>query len=70
MNKERDSKMMKLIVNESLDVGTSDVVHSEPVETKVYKSDPIKSDLYSKLLAFRQSQKKFKIQDLIRDSLK
>lgn len=57
---------MKLIVNEELDTKVSD----KPVENKVYQSDPIKSDLYSKLLAFRQSQKKFNIQDLIRDNLK
>ena len=69
MNKERDSKM-KLIVNESLDIGHPNVETKESAESKVYKSDPIKADLYSKLLAFRQSQKKFKIQDLIRDSLK
>lgn len=64
MTKEREN--MKLIVNEKLNEKVTEV----SVEDKVYQSDPIKSDLYSKLLAFRQSQKKFNIQDLIRDSLK
>ena len=64
MTIEREN--MKLIVNEELDTKVSD----SPVENKVYQSDPIKSDLYSKLLAFRQSQKKFNVQDLIRDNLK
>ena len=64
MTIEREN--MKLIVNEKLDTKVSET----PVENKVYQSDPIKSDLYSKLLAFRQSQKKFNVQDLIRDNLK
>ena len=37
---------------------------------KTYQSNPLKSDLYSKLAAFRNSQKKFGIQDVIKDSLK
>ena len=64
MKKEREN--MKLIVNEELDVKTSE----SPVENKEYQSNPLKSDLLSKLHAFRQSQKKFTVKDLIRDGLK
>lgn len=54
------------------------LVISNPVETEEikdsveqnYQSDPIKIDLYSKLLAFSKSQRKFSVKDLIRDSLK
>ena len=67
--KERDSKM-KLIVNESMDISPSDISVTEPVENKVYQSDPIKSDLLSKLHAFRQSQKKFTFKVLLEDRLK
>ena len=63
MTKEREN--MKLIVNEELDVK-----QSEPIADKVYQSNPVKSDLLSKLHAFRQSQKKFTVQDLIKDNLK
>ncbi len=69
MTKERDSKM-KLIVNEPKVTQTTDVSIAEPIENKVYQSDPIKTDLLSKLHAFRQSQKKFNVQDLIKDRLK
>lgn len=69
MTKERDS-MMKLIVNESVDTSPHKIENDESFESKVYQSDPIKIDLYSKLLAFRRSQKKFNIMDLIRDNLK
>ena len=69
MKKERDSEM-KLIVNESLNVAPSDVKETEHVEDKAYQSNPVKNDLYSKLLAYRQSQKKFTAKDLIKDSLK
>ena len=69
MNKERDSKM-KLIVNESLNIAPSEIKESEHIEDKAYQSNPVKSDLYSKLLAYRQSQKKFTAKDLIKDSLK
>ena len=37
---------------------------------KVYQSNPMKSDLYSRLSAFRNSQRKFGIKDAIKDSLK
>lgn len=64
MTKERDS-IMKLIVNEEL------ISQEEKTAVdKVYQSNPLKNDLLSKLHAFRQSQKKFTIQDLIRDNLK
>ncbi|MBO6272210.1 hypothetical protein J6O48_05450 [bacterium] len=69
MKKERDQRM-KLITKESTELNPSEVKLTEPIEDKVYQSDPIKSDLYSKLLAYRQSQKKFTIKDLIRDNLK
>lgn len=69
MTKERDSKMLKLITSNETDIKPSEAAMPD-IENKVYQSDPIKNDLYSKLLAFRQSQKKFNVQDLIRDSLK
>ena len=69
MTKERDSKMLKLVTSNETEINTSEVKLPE-VENKVYQSDPIKTNLYAKLLAFRQSQKKFNVQDLIRDSLK
>ncbi len=65
----KESENMKLIVNENYDVETSRE-NLEPVEDKVYQSNPVKSDLLSKLHAFRHSQKKFTIQDMIRDNLK
>ncbi|MCR5266562.1 MAG: hypothetical protein K6E29_08240 [Cyanobacteria bacterium RUI128] len=65
--KKESSKMLKLITNEKLDVQT-DV---EQTNEKVYQSTPsAKTDLYAKMLAFRQSQKKFNVQDLIKDNLK
>ncbi len=69
MTKERDDNM-RLIVNENVDTSPTKIKDTEPIEDKVYQSDPIKTDLYSKLLAFRQSQKKFNVQDLINDRLK
>ena len=65
----KESENMKLIVNENYDVKTSRE-NSEPIEDKAYQSNPVKSDLLSKLHAFRHSQKKFTIQDMIRDNLK
>lgn len=69
MTKERDLKM-RLIVNEDLDTSPTSINEEKPAENKVYQSDPIKADLYSKLMAFRHSQKKFTVQDLIKDRLK
>lgn len=37
---------------------------------KAFQSNPMKSDLYSRLAAFRNSQRKFGIKDVIKDSLK
>lgn len=65
--KKESSKMLKLITNEKLDVQTDAEKHTE----RVYQSEPsAKTDLYAKMLAFRQSQKKFNVQDLIKDNLK
>jgi len=61
MKKEREN--MKLIVNEELET-------KEPVVDRVYQSNPVKSDLLSRLHAFRTSQKKFTVKDLIKDNLK
>ena len=69
MKKER-LKNMRLITSDLTEVKPSDIKIPEPEESKVYQSNPLKTDLYSKLLAYRQSQKKFTAQDLIRDSLK
>lgn len=69
MKQERDSKM-KLIVSNETELQPSEVKVTEPEIDKVYQSNPVKSNLYSKLLAYRQSQKKFNVNDLIRDSLK
>lgn len=46
---------------------------TEPIQEtpqNTYQSNPLKSDLYSRLAAFRNSQRKFSIQDVIKDSLK
>ena len=69
MKKERLS-MLKLIKNDDIGL-TNDVKEVDnSIQDKVYQSNPVKSNLYSKLLAYRQSQKKFGIKDLINDSLK
>ena len=71
--KKESEKMLKLITNENLDIHKSDTDTSESVKhkDKVYQSTPsAKTDLYAKMLAFRQSQKKFNVQDLIKDNLK
>lgn len=52
-----------------------DGVKSETEQIKetsqnTYQSNPLKTDLYSRLSAFRNSQRKFNIQDVIKDSLK
>lgn len=65
MTKESED-MLKLITNESLETEKEYM----PVEDKVYQSNPLKSDLYSKLAAFRKSQKRFTIKDMIKDNLK
>ena len=65
--KKESEKMLKLITNENAIVQEEEKV---TVEDKVYQSDPIKTDLYAKLNAFRKSQKTFTIKDLIRDNLK
>ncbi|GEM_PF-4534482 len=69
MTQERDKKM-RLIVNENLETSPTSTNDTERVENKVYQSNPMKADLYSKLMAFRHSQKKFTIKDLINDGLK
>ncbi len=46
---------------------------TEPIQEtpeKSFQSNPMKSDLYSRLAAFRNSQRKFGIKDVIKDSLK
>lgn len=63
--KKESSKDMKLVISNPVE--TEEI--NESVE-KTYQSDPIKIDLYSKLLAFSKSQRKFSVKDLIRDSLK
>ena len=65
----KESEKMKLIVNENYDVDTSGENSTKSVD-RVYQSDPVKSDLLSKLHAFRHSQKKFTIKDIIKDGLK
>ena len=52
-----------------------DGVKSETEQIKetsqnTYQSNPLKTDLYSGLAAFRNSQRKFNVQDVIKDSLK
>lgn len=52
-----------------------DGVKSETEQIKdtsqnTYQSNPLKTDLYSRLAAFRNSQRKFNVQDVIKDSLK
>lgn len=67
MNKESD-KNMKLVISNSSEIDNKTDLR-ESVETD-YQSDPIKIDLYSKMLAFHKSQRKFSIKDLIKDNLK
>ena len=43
---------------------------SVELQQEEYQSNPIKTDLYSRLAAFRNSQRKFGIKDVIKDSLK
>ena len=43
---------------------------SVELQQEEYQSNPVKTDLYSRLAAFRNSQRKFNIQDVIKDSLK
>jgi hypothetical protein len=66
MTKEREFKM-KLVTSNETEVTSKE---DKRPENKVYQSNPVKSDLYSKLLTYRQSLKKFKVEDLIRDNLK
>ncbi len=64
MNKER-FKNFTLIEGVKPDI---EQVKETP-ET-AYQSNPLKTDLYSRLAAFRNSQRKFGIKDVIKDSLK
>ncbi len=64
MNKER-FKNFTLIEGVKPDIEQE---HETP--EKAYQSNPLKSDLYSRLAAFRNSQRKFGIKDVIKDSLK
>lgn len=66
--KKESSKDMKLVISNPSEVDNK-TDYKESVETN-YQSDPIKIDLYSKLLAFSKSQRKFNVKDLIKDSLK
>ncbi len=47
-----------------------DIEQVQETPEKAYQSNPLKSDLYSRLAAFRNSQRKFGIKDVIKDSLK
>ena len=69
MKKEKVTKL-RLVEPDAVRISPSDVEIPVPVEDSTYQSNPVKNDLYSKLAAYRQSLKKFNIQDLIRDSLK
>lgn len=54
-----------------LDGKKSDTEQLKEVQAQhTYQSNPVKTDLYSRLAAFRNSQRKFNIQDVIKDSLK
>lgn len=44
--------------------------NAQETSQNTYQSNPLKTDLYSRLVAFRNSQRKFNIQDVIKDSLK
>lgn len=50
--------------------GAADIEKVQEPHEKAYQSNPMKSDLYSRLAAFRNSQRKFGIKDVIKDSLK
>lgn len=66
--KKESSKDMKLVISNPSEVDNR-TDYKDSVETN-YQSDPIKIDLYSKLLAFSKSQRKYSVKDLIKDSLK
>ena len=54
-----------------LDGKKSDTEQLKEAQTQhTYQSNPVKTDWYSRLAAFRNSQRKFNIQDVIKDSLK
>lgn len=44
--------------------------NAQETSQNTYQSNPVKTDLYSRLAAFRNSQRKFNVQDVIKDSLK
>ena len=69
MKREKVTKL-RLIESDIVRINPSHVEIPEPIEDSKYQSNPVKSGLYSKLAAYRQSLKKFNVQDLIRDSLK
>jgi len=64
MNKDK-FKNLTLIENSSKETKVS----IDEIQ-QTYQSNPLKTDLYSRLSAFRNSQRKFGIQDVIKDSLK
>jgi hypothetical protein len=66
MTEKREYNMKLVTSNENISKQSDTNLN----ESKVYQSNPLKSDLYSKLLAYNQSLKKFNVQDLIKDSLK
>ena len=64
MNKEKENNITVL------EFKKSEYKPTDETEKVVYQSNPIKTDLYSRLAAFRNSQRKFAIEDVIKDSLK
>lgn len=65
MNKD---KFKNLTVIDGIQEETK--VSVELPQEETYQSNPMKTDLYSRLAAFRNSQRKFGIKDVIKDSLK
>ncbi len=53
-----------------IDGTTEETKVSVELPQETYQSNPMKTDLYSRLAAFRNSQRKFGIKDVIKDSLK
>jgi len=67
--REEEMKHLTLIKSEPLEFEAPTPVDTS-TPNKEYQSNPMKTDLYARLNAFRKSQKKFTIHDVIKDSLK
>lgn len=68
--KEEEMKHLTLIKTEPQEFEAPKFEDTPISANKDYQSNPMKTDIYARLNAFRKSQKKFTIHDVIKDSLK